>query len=194
MEKVVAPQGTALTERHAVLLKRFAEEVVLFFDADAAGERAAERALEILYGAGLQVRIGVLPAGEDPDSLIRKGGVETFRAVITDAKDFFDFEIERGMGGAGSQSVARRVALARRVAQFAGLVPDPVVRDTMMNRLASRLALPRESLDQVASQRRRRYQSARDSHFDLEANKVAAPIGAIAVLCHGVLTSQKLLQ
>jgi DNA primase len=193
VENVVAPQGTALTERHAVLLKRFAEEVVLFFDADAAGERAAERALEILYGAGLQVRIGVLPAGEDPDSLIRKGGVEAFRALTTDAKDFFDFEIERGLGGAGSQSVARRVALARRVAQFAGLVPDPVVRDTMMNRLASRLALPRESLDQVASQRRR-YQSARDSNFDLEANKVTAPIGAIAVLCYGVLTNQKLLQ
>ncbi len=193
VENVVAPQGTALTERHAVLLRRFAEEVVLFFDADAAGERAAERALEILYGAGLQVRIGVLPAGEDPDSLIRKGGVEAFRALATDAKDFFDFEIERGLGGAGSQSVARRVALARRVAQFAGLVPDPVVRDTMMNRLASRLALPRESLDQVASPRRR-FQSARDSSFDLEANKVAAPIGAIAVLCHGVLTNQKLLQ
>ena len=193
VENVVAPQGTALTERHAVLLKRFAEEVVLFFDADAAGERAAERALEILYSAGLQVRIGVLPAGEDPDSLIRKGGVEAFRALTTDAKDFFDFEIERGLGGAGSQSVARRVALARRVAQFAGLVPDPVVRDTMMNRLASRLALPRESLDQVASQRRR-YQSARDSNFDLEANKVTAPIGAIAVLCYGVLTNQKLLQ
>lgn len=193
VENVVAPQGTALTERHAVLLKRFAEEVVLFFDADAAGERAAERALEILYGAGLQVRIGVLPAGEDPDSLIRKGGVEAFRTLTTEAKDFFDFEIERGLGGAGSQSVARRVALARRVAQFAGLVPDPVVRDTMMNRLASRLALPRESLDEVASQRRR-YQSARDSNFDLEANKVAAPIGGIAVLCHGVLTNQKLLQ
>ncbi|MGA8477949.1 MAG: DNA primase [Chthoniobacterales bacterium] len=193
VENVVAPQGTALTERHAVLLKRFAEEVVLFFDADAAGERAAERALEILYGAGLQVRIGVLPAGEDPDSLIRKGGVEAFRALTTEAKDFFDFEIERGLGGSGSQSVARRVALARRVAQFAGLVPDPVVRDTMMNRLASRLALPRESLDEVASQRRR-YQSARDSNFDLEANKVAAPIGGIAVLCHGVLTNQKLLQ
>jgi len=193
VENVVAPQGTALTERHAVLLKRFAEEVVLFFDADAAGERAAERALEILYGAGLQVRIGVLPAGEDPDSLIRKGGVEAFRGLTTDAKDFFDFEIERGLGGAGSQSVARRVALARRVAQFAGLVPDPVVRDTMMNRLVSRLALPRESLDQVVSQRRR-YQSARDSNFDLEANKIAAPIGAIAVLCHGVLTNQKLLQ
>jgi DNA primase len=193
VENVVAPQGTALTERHAALLKRFAEEIVLFFDADAAGERAAERALEILYTAGLQVRIGVLPAGEDPDSLIRKGGAETFRALIADAKDFFDFEIQRGLGGGGNQSVARRVALARRVAQFAGLVPDPVVRDTMMNRLASRLGLARESLDQVAKQYRRN-QSASDNSIDLRKGEVSLPRHEIAVLCHLVLTDQKLVE
>jgi DNA primase len=193
IENVTAPQGTALTERHAVLLKRFAEEVVLFFDADAAGERAAERALEILYAAGLQVRIGVLPPGEDPDSLIRKGGVETFRALIAEAKDFFDFEIERGLAGTGNQSVARRVALARRVAQFAGLVPDPVLRDTMIMRLAQRLRLPRESLDQVSLQNRRS-SSGRDSNFGLEANKAVLPEEKIAALCHATLTDQSLLQ
>jgi DNA primase len=193
IENVTAPQGTALTERHAVLLKRFAEEVILFFDADAAGERAAERALEILYAAGLQVRIGVLPPGEDPDSLIRKGGVETFRALIAEAKDFFDFEIERGLAGTGNQSVARRVALARRVAQFAGLVPDPVLRDTMIMRLAQRLRLPRESLDQVSLQNRRN-SSGRDSNFGLEANKAVLPEEKIAALCHATLTDQSLLQ
>jgi DNA primase len=193
IENVVAPQGTALTERHAVLLKRFAEEVVLFFDADAAGERAAERALEILYGVGLQVKIGVLPSGEDPDSLIRKNGVDRFRTLIAGAKDFFDFEIERGLGPEGdSSSIARRVALARRVVQFAGSVPDPVVRDTMMNRLASRLRLPRESLDRAASPQRRT-QSASDSDLEM-TNKVIAPIGVIGVLCHAVLTNQRLLQ
>jgi DNA primase len=193
VENVTAPQGTALTERHAVLLKRFAEEVILFFDADAAGERAAERALEILYAAGLQVRIGVLPAGEDPDSLIRKGGVETFRSLIAEAKDFFDFEIERGLAGTGNQSVARRVALARRVAQFAGLVPDPVLRDTMIMRLAQRLRLPRESLDQVSLQNRRN-SSGRDSNFGSEANKAILPEEKIAALCHATLTDQSLLR
>jgi DNA primase len=193
IENVTAPQGTALTERHAVLLKRFAEEVILFFDADAAGERAAERALEILYAAGLQVRIGVLPPGEDPDSLIRKGGVETFRALIAEAKDFFDFEIERGLAGTGNQSVARRVALARRVAQFAGLVPDPVLRDTMIMRLAQRLRLPRESLDQVSLQNRRN-SSGRDTNFGLETNRAILPEEKIAALCHATLTDQSLLQ
>src|SRR6202047_196651 len=193
IENVTAPQGTALTERQAVLLKRFAEEVILFFDADAAGERAAERALEILYAAGLQVRIGVLPPGEDPDSLIRKGGVEPFRALIAEAKDFFDFEIERGLAGTGNQSVARRVALARRVAQFAGLVPDPVLRDTMIMRLAQRLRLPRESLDQVSLQNRRN-SSGRDANFGSEANKAILPEEKIAALCHAALTAQTLLR
>ncbi len=61
IQNVVAPQGTSLTERHAALLRRFADEVVLFFDADAAGQKAGERALEILFGAGLQVKLGELP-------------------------------------------------------------------------------------------------------------------------------------
>ncbi len=167
---VLEGQIDLITTFEAGVENVFAEEVILFFDADAAGERAAERALEILYAAGLQVRIGVLPAGEDPDSLIRKGGVETFRALIAEAKDFFDFEIERGLAGTGNQSVARRVALARRVAQFAGLFPDPVLRDTMIMRLAQRLRLPRESLDQVSLQNRRN-SSGRDGNFGSEANK-----------------------
>src|SRR5208282_985516 len=61
IQNVVAPQGTALTERHAALLRRFADEVILFFDADSAGQKAAERAMEVLFGAGLQVRLGELP-------------------------------------------------------------------------------------------------------------------------------------
>jgi DNA primase len=135
----------------------------------------------------------VLPAGEDPDSLIRKGGGETFRALIAEAKDFFDFEIERGLAGTGNQSVARRVALARRVAQFAGLVPDPVLRDTMIMRLAQRLRLPRESLDQVSLQNRRN-SSGRDANFGSEANKAILPEEKIAALCHATLTDQSLLR
>ncbi|MBV8641993.1 MAG: DNA primase, partial [Verrucomicrobia bacterium] len=88
IQNVVAPQGTALTERHAALLRRFADEVILFFDADSAGQKAAERALEILFGAGLQVRLGELPPGEDPDSLIRKLGGDAFRARVDIAEDF----------------------------------------------------------------------------------------------------------
>src|SRR5437868_6678488 len=73
---VVAPQGTAFTESQARLLKRFVNEVVLCFDADVAGKRAAERSLETLLQNDLIVRVTEMPAGEDPDSLVRREGKE----------------------------------------------------------------------------------------------------------------------
>ena len=131
IQNVVAPQGTALTARHAALLHRFADEVILFFDADVAGQKAAERALEVLFGAGLQVKIGEMPAGEDPDSLIRKSGGDAFRARVESAEDFFDFQINRKLSTAESKTTAGRVAFARKMSQFISVVPDPVLRDTL---------------------------------------------------------------
>ena len=75
---VVAPQGTAFTENQARLLKRFVNEVVLCFDADAAGQKAAERSLDALLQNDLIVRVAEMPAGEDPDSLVRHEGKEAF--------------------------------------------------------------------------------------------------------------------
>jgi DNA primase len=149
IENVVAPQGTALTEKHATLLRRFAEEVLLFFDADRAGEKAVERALEILYSAGLQVRIGRLPPNEDPDSLIRSQGAAAFQALVEQSKDFFDFEVERESAQAANPTTAERVAAARKLAHFVSLVPDQVTRETMVSRLASRFNLPRTALEEL---------------------------------------------
>src|SRR5262249_36744298 len=75
---VVAPQGTAFTENQARILKRFVDEVVLCFDSDAAGAKAAERSLDALLQGDLIVRVVELPPGEDPDSLVRRDGKEQF--------------------------------------------------------------------------------------------------------------------
>ena len=96
LTNVVAPQGTAFTESQARILKRYVSEVVLCFDADAAGQKAAERSLEPLLENDLIVRVAEMPPGEDPDSLVRKEGAEKFGARIAGARDFFDFWIERG--------------------------------------------------------------------------------------------------
>jgi DNA primase len=153
IENVVAPLGTALTERHASLLKRFATEVILFFDADAAGERAAERAIEVLYAAGLQVRLGELPPGEDPDSLLRKDGAERFRLRISQAKDFLEHELERS--ATREQTVAQRVESAHRIARFVGLISEPVLRDTTISRVMARLSLSREAMEQAIASHRK---------------------------------------
>jgi DNA primase len=192
IQNVVAPQGTALTARHATLLHRFADEVVLFFDADAAGQRAAERALEVLFGAGLQVKLGEMPQGEDPDSLIRKSGRDAFRSRVESAEDFFDFQVNRNLSAAESKTTAGRVAFARKMSQFISVVPDPVLRDTLISRLAVRLRVPRETLQQMIRL------SARQAQSITVAEEVAKPQNAIphnlAVICKAALTVPDLLR
>ena len=78
---VIASQGTAFTEKQAWILKRLAEEVVLCFDADSAGEKATERSVATLLDINLFVKIAQVPKGHDPDSLIRDSGPEAFDAV-----------------------------------------------------------------------------------------------------------------
>src|SRR5439155_13385120 len=95
IQNVVAPQGTAFTEQQAHVLKRFVREVVLCFDSDTAGQNAAEHSLEALVQNDLVVRIVAMPAGEDPDSLVRKSGRQKFDELVTSAPDYFDYCIEK---------------------------------------------------------------------------------------------------
>ncbi|MBV8353624.1 MAG: DNA primase [Verrucomicrobia bacterium] len=192
IQNVVAPQGTALTERHAALLRRFADEVILFFDADSAGQKAAERALEILFGAGLQVRLGELPTGEDPDSLIRKLGGDAFRARVDIAEDFFDFQLNRNLTTAESKTTAGRVAFARKMSQYIGVVPDPVLRETLISRLATRLTIPRDALQQMIRSRARPSPGKTPAE-EVPANSLPMLRHDLAVICKAALIVPDLL-
>src|SRR5436190_11859183 len=95
VQNIVAPQGTAFTADHARILKRYVEEVVLCFDSDNAGQDAAVRALDHLLASGLAVRVAVVPAPHDPDSLIKASGGEAFRQLIDRTEGFFDYYLAR---------------------------------------------------------------------------------------------------
>jgi DNA primase len=95
VQNIVAPQGTAFTEQHARILKRYANEVVLCFDSDNAGQNATVRALDHLLASGLAVRVAVVPSPHDPDSFIKANGGEAFRQLVENAEDFFEFYLQR---------------------------------------------------------------------------------------------------
>lgn len=193
IQNVVAPQGTSLTARHAALLHRFADEVVLFFDADAAGQKAAERALEVLFGAGLQVKIGEMPPGEDPDSLIRKSGSDAFRARVESAEDFFDFQVNHKLSTTESKTTAGRVAFARKMSQFIGLVPDLFLRDTLISRLAVRLTIPRETLLQMVRSASTQTQG-RTLAEEVSTPQASMPRHVLAVICKAALVVPDVLK
>lgn len=94
IENVVASSGTALSENHANLLKRFAPEVIIVYDGDASGFQAAQRGLHRLLAAGLRVRIALLPMGEDPDSFTRQHGATAFTELTDKAINLIEFQIQ----------------------------------------------------------------------------------------------------
>ena len=141
LENVVAAQGTAFTEPQGRLLKRHADDVVLCYDSDNAGLKAAERTFQILAPTGLNIKMVALPQGEDPDSLIRKEGAEAFAARIAGAQEFLDYQMDRAMANPAMEQMGERVRFAEKVAANIRLLESPMARETAMQRVALRLGL-----------------------------------------------------
>ena len=151
VKNVVAPQGTAFTSEQARLLRRFVEKVILCFDSDNAGQNAVEKSLPALLSAGLAVLVAKLPAGEDPDSLIRGKGVEAFTEKISGAKDFFDHTIDRAADSAGGSLGPRDKAMvAQRLGGFLALLSDTALRETTTTHVAVRLGISESALREAA--------------------------------------------
>ena len=141
IQNVTAPQGTAFTEQQARLLKRHADEVVLCFDADNAGQQAAEKSLASLLEANVTVRVATMPPGEDPDSLIRNHGAEAFSERIAAAKDFFDFQIER-LSKTYDLGTARGLTdFCRKLAEPVALITDTVLREAVVAKISHRIGV-----------------------------------------------------
>lgn len=141
VQNVVASQGTAFTEKQARTLKRFADEVVLCFDADSAGAKATERSLAALLDANLIVRVAAMPAGHDPDSLIREQGAEAFVRQIAAARDFFDFQIDKHAHTEEFATPRGKMQFAKKMAESVGLITDAVLRESVANKVAMRLQI-----------------------------------------------------
>jgi DNA primase len=137
----VAPLGTALTEGQLALLWRMADEPYLCFDGDNAGRRAAQRAAERalpLLAPGKSLRFVSLPAGEDPDSLIRNGGRGAFEAALKSARPLVDVVWEIETVGQPDDTPERRAAIRAALRQRAATVADPAVREQYRNELDQR--------------------------------------------------------
>jgi DNA primase len=178
---VVAPQGTAFTGDQARILKHFVEEVVLCFDADAAGQKAAERSLESLLQHDLLVRIAEMPAGEDPDSIVRTEGKAAFEKRISAAREFFDFWIEREAAATDLNSLGAKMQLARKLADTVTRVHDPIMRGAVASKVSARLGVPpREFELLLARPARERLSPA----AELQSRQPApAPRHDLAMLC-----------
>lgn len=143
----VATLGTALTREHASLLRRICDTVVLLFDGDEAGQRAADRAAEVFFAEPIDVRIVALSAhtdAKDPDELLkRQDGPATFRKAIAAATDLLDFRFARlrdRLQGAGLSALSRGIEEEIEKLVSLGLADVPPLRKRLITRRLSQLA------------------------------------------------------
>lgn len=141
VQNIVAPQGTALTADHARILKRYADEVVLCFDSDAAGQQAAVRALDDLLASGLAIRVATVPAPHDPDSFVRTAGADALRDLIARAPGFFDYYLQRLSALHDLNTDKGRQALLRAMGEALHKTGNAVLIDTWAQKTAQRLGV-----------------------------------------------------
>src|SRR5690606_16773371 len=92
VSNVVSVLGTALTDQHIKVLQRFADRVVLLFDADIAGDTAADKAVNLYLTQPIEIGIATMPKGVDPDEFLIREGAEAFKAVLDDSIDALEFK------------------------------------------------------------------------------------------------------
>src|SRR4026208_1145369 len=179
---VVAPQGTAFTGSQARVLKRFVNEVVLCFDSDAAGHKAAERSLDALLQNDLIVRVAEIPAGEDPDSLVRHDGREQFEGRVATARDFFDYWIEREIASIDLTSMGAKIQAARNLATTVSRLHDPLLRGEVVNKASARLGVAPADFESLLA-RHARASGGPVNSSTTETRTAPSPPHDIAMLC-----------
>jgi len=142
----VATLGTALTLEHIQVLRRFASKVVLLFDPDAAGVRAALRGLDLFVNSGLGVKVVTLPAGEDPDTYVRKEGASAFDRLEEQAPSLLDFALEHSLKTAEASTIEGRIRSVDEILRILQKSEHPIEREERIRLVAERLGINQQRL------------------------------------------------
>jgi DNA primase len=168
----VASLGTALTPSQAMMIRKYTEEVIIAFDADAAGQSAALRSLEILSTRGLKVTVLIVPDGKDPDEFIRRHGSERFHALIEQSIPLMDFKLLVAQKAHMSDDVLNILDYQNAACSVLAAEENAVVRELYAAKVAATL---KTSIESVLSEvERRRQNPAVGAKTDLLRDRLAA--------------------
>jgi len=146
VENVVASSGTSLTQEQVRLIKRFTQNITILYDGDAAGIKASIRGIDLVLEEGMNVKIVLLPDGEDPDSYSKKVSNEEFRGFIRDNEtDFIRFKTRMLLSEAKSDPV-QRANLIRDIVKSIAVIPEAITRTVYIKECSNQMEVPEEVL------------------------------------------------
>ena len=147
IKNVVAVSGTALTEEQVQLLSRYTKNVVLLFDADTAGIKAAMRSIELLLKRDFEIRIVSLPSGEDPDSYVNNYGKEKFDELVKSAKNFLEYQSEYFESQGMFEDPLKTAEAIRELVKPLALINDELKSSLLIKNIAKKFNLREKLLE-----------------------------------------------
>lgn len=189
----VAALGTAFTDNHAMLIKRYSKEVILTFDSDGAGKKAARRAIPILKKAGISIKVLDMTPYKDPDEFIKNLGAEEYQKRIDNAVNSFIFEIKMLQVEYDLKDPKGKADFYNNVAEKLLEFPDELERNVYIEAVSNEFMIPQEALEKMVKKLALSYNGkvAGDEEVNEEAKKDA--IKAKKSLEDGVKQAQKIL-
>ena len=145
-QAVVASCGTALTPTQAQQLRRFTGKVVLSFDPDAAGQGAAAKSCEMLVAEGFEVNVAMLPAGDDPDTYVRKQGREGYGSRLRTSKPYLDYLLDRAAARHNLRNSEGRARFVADVLPVIERIPDRTRQELFVEAVAGRAGIGGDSV------------------------------------------------
>lgn len=158
VENVVSSSGTSLTLNQIRLIKRFTHNITVLYDGDEAGIRASLRGIDLLLEEGLNVRVVLLPAGEDPDSFARKNSSTEFSRYITEQEtDFVSFKVNL-LAKEAEKDPLKKASMINEVVKSISVIPESIVRSVYIRECSRILDIEERLLySETAKARRNRY-------------------------------------
>ncbi len=139
----VASLGTALTKEQAHLIKRYTDQIYICYDSDSAGQKATDRAIQVLLDAKMEPRIIILGNAKDPDEWIQRDGVESFQQAITTATYYVDYQLARIQSKYTVKDDEQRVLCIREITQYLKGLKDRTTREIYAEHLARDFQVPK---------------------------------------------------
>lgn len=162
MPNAVATLGTAITAEQARIMARYTKEVVIAYDMDDAGRRAAEKAIHLLDGVGVRTKILKLNGAKDPDEFIKKFGADAFRLRLDDSENQFDYRCSTVIASHDLEDFNDRMACISELTALLATLHTDVERDVYIGRISEKLGVSRESLKNDVLRARKRQERTRE--------------------------------
>ena len=185
VENAVATLGTALTSEQARMLTKYTKKVILLYDSDDAGQRATDRAIQILSEVGLEVRILKLNGAKDPDEYIRKFGAERFKALLGESRTGFDFKVSRALVGLDLQIPNDRIKASKAICEIIADSASGVEREVFLTKASELLKLPidvlRNNVDLIIKKRIKEFKQNESKQAQMSIKHIGDKINPDAI-------------